>query len=89
MTADTRTTLADLVCYLRQRLIEARDKQDQAGLTTLLGTLDLLRDVAWSKSDKPFAAIIEDMIDSVQDSLMGVDWKSNIPSEEFILATLC
>jgi hypothetical protein len=88
MTAGTRITLADLVCYLRQRLVEARDKQDQAGLTTLLGTLDLLRDAAWDKGDESFASILQDMIDSVQDSLMGVGWKSNIPSEEFIVATL-
>lgn len=88
MTANTRTTLADLVCYLRQRLLEARDKQDQASLTILLGTLDLLRDAAWSKGDESFASIVQDMIDSVQDSLMGVEWKSKIPSEESILATL-
>jgi hypothetical protein len=88
MTASTRTTLADLVCYLRRRLVEARDKQDQADLTTLLGILDVLRDAAWNKGDESLASIIQDMIDSAQDSLMDVGWKSNIPSEEFILATL-
>ena len=88
MAANTRTTLVNLMCYLRQRLLEARDRNDQTGLATLLGTLDLLRDAAWNKGDESLAAIIQDMIDAVQDSLMGVGWKSEIPSEEFIVATL-
>ena len=83
-----RTTVADLMCYLRQRLLQARDRKEQTDLTALLSTFDVLRSAAWTTGDDDLSAIIQDMIDAVQDSLMGVEWKSDIPSEEFIVATL-
>lgn len=88
MRSTSRITLADLVCGLRQNLLIARERKDLANLTILQNTLDILRDIAWNKEDESLAAIIQDMVDASRDALMGVDWKSSIPSEEQIRSIL-
>ena len=77
-------TLTDLLCYLRQQLLDARDQNDQKVLAELLSALDLIRESAWKSNDQRLASLVEDMLDAAQDSLMGVGWKSNIPSLEVI-----
>ena len=82
----SQATLADQLCHLRQRLLDARDQNDQATLVELLRTFDLLRASAWKNDDERLASLVEDMLDATQDSLMGVGWKSDIPSVEAIKA---
>ena len=72
------------IFVMRQRLVDARDQHDQQVLVELLGTLDLIRDSAWESNAERLAALVQDMIDATQDALMGVSWKSDLPSTEAI-----
>ncbi len=80
-------TLTDLLSYLRQQLIEAADHGDASRVAELQGTLVLLQEAAWEVRDERRAALIEDMIDAARDALVGVEWKSELPSVEVIRAT--
>ena len=80
-------TLADLLCYVRRQLIDAADHDDASRVAELQGTLVLLREAAWEARDERRAALIEDMIDAARDALVGVEWKSALPSVEAIRAT--
>ncbi len=86
MEQDSRMTVVDLLCHLRQRLIGLREANDQEGLRRVWAGLQLFLDSAYAYQDRQVAAILEDMEDAVRDSLMGVDWKSTIPSLESIKA---
>ncbi len=79
-------TLTDLLCYARRQLVEATDHGDASRLAELQGTLVLLQEAAWEVSDERRAALIEDMIDAARDALVGVEWKSDLPSVEAIRA---
>ena len=83
----TTMTLTDLLSYLRQQLIEAADHSDASRMAELQGTLVLLQEAAWEVRDERRASLIEDMIDAARDALVGVEWKSDLPSLEAIRAT--
>ena len=75
----------NLLLTLRQRLVNARELKDQASLSELLTTFGVLRDACESGSVN---MILTDLTDAARDSLMGVDWKSGIPSIEAIRSAL-
>jgi len=75
----------DLLLYLRQRLLDARSAKDQKTLDELSKTFRILQEAIWSVEESSvFAAFLEDMAHAVGDSLMGVEWRSEIPSIEDI-----
>jgi hypothetical protein len=45
-------------------------------------------DLSYEKEDSSIGRILENMESTVGDSLMGVPWKSTIPSEEEIISAL-
>ncbi len=79
--------LTDFLCYACRELIEAADHGDASRVNELQGTLVLLQEATWEVRDERRAALIEDMIDAARDALVGVEWKSELPSVEAIWAT--
>lgn len=80
------TSLAEVVQYLRKRVVDVREAKDELGLADMVTTLDILRDGAWGAKDEALAIILQDLLDASQDALSGVDWKSVVPAEADIRA---
>jgi hypothetical protein len=71
----------DLLLYLRQKLLDARAAKDRKTLEELSNTFHILQEAVWSVEESSvYAGFLEDMICAVRDSMMGVEWKSEIPS---------
>lgn len=77
-------TLADLLCELRQELLTVRESEDKSDLTMLGYIFGMIEDLATTKGDGPTARISMSMYDAVRDSVMGVEWKSTIPTVDEI-----
>jgi hypothetical protein len=77
-------TIADLICYLRQKLLIARNDKNTEDLKNLWDAINLMLESAYECGDRDVGALLEAMGDSIRDSLMGVEWKSEIPSVETI-----
>lgn len=75
-------TLAELICTLRQRLLDARASKDERELEQLFTTFIKLAEASYG--NKRLSGICEDMGFAARDSLEGVDWKSEIPTIEEI-----
>lgn len=85
MTSPTEMVTTDLLLYLRQRLLDARTVKDHKMLNELSNTFHILQEAIWSVEEASvYAGFLEDMICAVRDSMMGVEWKSEIPSIEEI-----
>lgn len=84
MDAPVKTTLADVVISLRQRLIEAAERQDRDGLGALKITFGELVETSYSTSEQSLTRIFVALEDAARDAVMGVPWKSDIPSVEAI-----
>ncbi|MBC7810259.1 MAG: hypothetical protein H7175_03890 [Burkholderiales bacterium] len=84
MSIQTRNQLIDLLLSLRQRLLDAREKNDKTQLSYLKITFGTLVEAAYTVEDKALVAILVDLEDAARDSITGVDWKSSIPSIEVI-----
>ena len=78
--------VVDLLCSLRRQLGNVADCRDQTRLAELQSRLVLLQEAAWEVQDERRAALIQDMIDAARDALVGVEWKTNLPSVEAIRA---
>ena len=79
-------SIADLLCYLREQLLIVRDSKDTKKLQTLWDAINLFLESAYQSHDKSVASMLEAMGDSIRDSFMGVEWKSEIPTIEAIKA---
>jgi hypothetical protein len=88
MIKHTKVTLEYMLYSLRQRLLDARSKNDQASLRELEVTFNMFTQIAYEAQDKALASILEELECSARDSLTGVGWKSNIPSLDAIKSAL-
>jgi hypothetical protein len=88
MINDSTITLASVLIKLREMLIQARKNHDIAGLTRLMNTFGMLEEVVCTSEPKAICGILVHLRDSARDSLMGVDFKSEIPTIEEIKAAL-
>lgn len=77
-------TIVELLCHLSRHLSDLRTSADHEQLRKLWSAITEVLDAAYECEDQQTAALLEEMGDAVRDSLMGVEWKSNIPSEETI-----
>jgi hypothetical protein len=77
------TTIADFLCHLRRKLIEARETNNHDTMTALFYTLSMLEDATLERGDTTYTAIIDDLINAFQHSGLA-EFKVNIPSEEEI-----
>ena len=90
MTVDpsSKLTSIDIFLHLRQRLLLARQQNNVEVLMEIQTVCDFLSDLADLKSMQNVGAILEEIESSARDSIMGVPWKSTIPSEEEIRLAL-
>jgi hypothetical protein len=82
MSPTPKLTIASLLIYLRQRLLLAQEQKNQAEVQESSRIFDLLYDAAVEVRDGPLIGLTEDLSYSVNHWLMGVEWKSAIPTEE-------
>lgn len=75
-------TLAELICTLRQRLLDARASKDKRELDRLFTTFIMLTEASYG--NEQFVGVCQDMGFAARDTLQGVDWKSTIPTIEEI-----
>jgi hypothetical protein len=87
-TVANKISALDIIFYLRDRLLQAREQNDLNILADLQKACILLSDLAYAKEVGALGAILEDFESSARDSIMGVPWKSTIPSEEEIRLAL-
>lgn len=76
--------MVELLCHLSRRLSELRASADHDQLRKVWSAITEILDAAYRCEDQTTASLLEEMGDAVRDSLMGVEWKSTIPSEEAI-----
>ena len=76
--------MVELLCHLSRRLSELRTSSDHDQLRKTWSAITEILDAAYHCEDQQTASLLEEMGDAVRDSLMGVEWKSTIPSEETI-----
>lgn len=79
-------TIVDLLSYFRRRLIDLRKEANHDELRKLWSSINEVLAAAYEGNHRDVAALLEEMGDAIRDSLMGVDWKSTIPSDESIRA---
>ncbi|MBC7811349.1 MAG: hypothetical protein H7175_09385 [Burkholderiales bacterium] len=84
MSIQTRNHLVELLLSLRQRLLDACEKNDKTQLSYLKITFGMLIEAAYTTEYKALIAILVDLEDAARDSMTGVDWKGSIPSIEVI-----
>lgn len=76
--------LTDMVITLRQRLIEAGERHDRDGLGALKVTFGELVEASYGTQEKSLIEILVALEDAARDAVMGVSWKSDIPTIEAI-----
>ena len=83
-----KITTLDIFLYLRKRLLDAREPSDVEKLVEIQAICEFLLYLVYSKQTPGLGSILEEFESSARDSIMGVPWKSNIPSEEEIKLVL-
>lgn len=84
MSDDSKLTMSSLFVFLRQKLLEAREKNDEKLFDELSQALYLIEDAAYSVNDRKWAIIADEMNYAISHILMGAEWKANIPTVEQI-----
>lgn len=79
-----KITLADMVIKLRQRLIEAGERHDRDGLGAMKVTFGELVEASYGTHEKSLIEILVALEDAARDAVVGVSWKSDIPTIEAI-----
>ena len=78
----------DILLYLRQCLLDAREPRDVKKLIEIQTVCEFLSSLVYSKEIRGIGLILEELENSAADSIAGVPWKSTIPSEEEIISAL-
>ncbi len=81
-----RLTISRLLCFLRDELLDAREKKDVERLETVSLTLGLIELAVLAEGDSNFVGIMSDLTSASVDALIGEEWKSRIPSAEEIMS---
>ena len=78
-------TLAKLVCFLRQRLVDSIERNNRKDLIVLCSTFGVLREVSYPSENEALITIFADLEYSAQHAAMGFMAKAkDIPSVEEI-----
>jgi hypothetical protein len=77
-------TLEDVLCVLRQKLIDSRNQNDKESLMSLATTLMTLTDISYGFGNRQLSAVIEAMGFAAIEAYHGVGWKADVPSIEEI-----
>ena len=84
MSTRSNLTLADLLCSLRQQIVDAIAEKDQEKLVGLKLIFSRLVQAAYDSHDEAATNILVDLEDAARDGTMSVAWKSDLPSVESI-----
>ena len=77
-------SMVNLLCYIREQLVDYREKTiPPATMTKLLYTLTTLDEASAYFDDARFTTVIEDLINSIQ-HLYLAEYKITLPTEEDI-----
>jgi len=85
---NTSIPLQAVVLRLREAVIAAQSQKDQHQLTNLVRVLDLLLEVVYAANDRLLGTLLEQLLDTVRDTIHGVSWKSDIPSIDTIIMAI-
>jgi len=88
MEAEKRMTVADLICYMRQQLLEAKIEKNNELIKDLQTLLNIIFKVAEIKEDKTLTLLLDKLLYAMSDYFIDDEWKSEIPSEEEINSKL-
>ncbi len=77
-------TFTELMCLLRQRLLQIRDEDNRKEAHELFIAFSVLREVSYEVGNEELTGLIVDLVDSARDVAMGIRGKSHIPSVETI-----
>jgi hypothetical protein len=81
-------TLSKLLHLLRVRLLKAIDENDRELLVEMKITFTILKEVIYDSENEALIALLVELEDAAQDSVMGVAWKSDVPTDEAIETAL-
>jgi len=79
-------TLSDLLCSLRQRLLNGWDKNDQEDLAVLMTTFGVLREELYASKNEKLIEAVESLEEATRRAIMGFNTKGEVPSVETIQA---
>ncbi len=77
-------TIADMILYLRQRLLELRTENDRQAVAELLATFKMLTRAAYQNDNKELMNLLIDLTDSTRDLYMGKPLNGHLPTEEAV-----
>lgn len=77
-------TIADMILYLRQRLLELRTENDRQAVAELLATFKMLTRAAYQSGNKELMTLLIDLTDSTRDLYMGKPLNGHLPTEEAV-----
>lgn len=83
MDSSKRLTLPDLLCWLRDQLVLAREQKNKSYLQTLYTVFELIQDASWTIEDKMTYGLARELEHNASDSIMEAE-RSSIPSAEEI-----
>jgi hypothetical protein len=84
MDTQNKLTLADLLCSLRQRLLDAKAQKDRQLLSELLITFGILREASYDSKDTPVITVLVALEDCARDFVGGMGFDSDVPAIEVI-----
>ena len=76
-------TMADLLCYMRERVIKARENNNSDDFTSLFYALSVIQDAIETGPDKTYWWIVDDLENVLRHTGIA-EFKVNIPSVEQI-----
>jgi hypothetical protein len=77
---------SDLLCALRQRLLNAWDRNDQEDLSVLLTTFAVLREEIYVTENGALITVVSTLEEATRNAMMGFKTKGEVPSVETIRA---
>ena len=78
--------LADLIYWMRNRLVEALDKDDRQELANLMSAFQMVLDASYTYENRELSGLLQDLVYSAQHGAMGVQFKARgaVPTDEAI-----
>ncbi len=79
-------SLFDVLFALREKLLQARTANNREDAEELMIIFDALTLVSYDSPNRVLTSLLVELTDSARDIVMGVSWKSTIPTVEQLQA---
>jgi len=83
-----KLTRADILIALRQSLLDARENTDQVAISKLLTTFGVLVETSYQYEKPTMTGLFVSFEDAARNTMIGVGWKANIPTQEDVESVL-